>query len=207
MLVHRHERRDVQAFGGVLINHRPGLCANLKQVGVPLAEGVVDLIQHRDELAVGVSAEVQADRVEREAEQPRHGQQADFEPFGANSRGVELLFDLAPQGYRTAIAVIARAEGKQVEPVKREQPQAPVECAQLIEIEQHHRELVGEPVPFGPQPPVHHVAAVKGGRQVHAGARCWRVTVIRSDGSARCHGRAKPPSCSATASPACKPSS
>ena len=112
----------MQALWRILVDQRAGLSRHFEQIAMPLTEGVANLVDDRRELAARSRTKIDADRIEREAEQARHGQQADVQIIGSDPGLFQLTRDLLAQRNCAAIAVIALAKRKQVPTLERKQP-------------------------------------------------------------------------------------
>ena len=117
--------------------------------------------------------------------------------------------DLRAQGPGAAIAMVAVIKCHQVEPPARKQPQASGQIVDFIQIKQQRKQAIAQPVHARAQPMVHDVPHIQRRRRHQAAFAgiAGRVIWIRPDSSATCQGRRTPPISSATASPACNPSS
>ncbi len=70
--LHVHERRDVEILGAGLLHHRP-VGRPREQIEVPLAEGVVDLVEHRAQLPIRRGGRNRrSSGLNAPAQQPRH---------------------------------------------------------------------------------------------------------------------------------------
>ncbi|MDT4821721.1 hypothetical protein FQZ97_549070 [compost metagenome] len=210
MQVHAVEGRDVHLLVAVLLDDgRAVVVRDRNQVAVPLPEGVVDLVQQRLQRAAGCMAEPDAERVEHMAEQPRHGQQPD-RAAGRKAGLAQPRLHLGPQVAARAVAMVGGMKAEQVEPVHREAAQPGVQLRQFVDVDQQVVDPVAQPMPLRPQPLVHDAPDV----ECRASVRIHDATVcapcgrwMRPDSCATRQGRRTPPSASATARPACNPSS
>ena len=94
---HRHERADEERFRAGL-PHRAAFVGDRKHIAVPLAERVVHLVDQRRERAVGVAAEIDADRIEVVAERARHAEKPDRPAAGVDPLRFEKPIRLRAQG-------------------------------------------------------------------------------------------------------------
>ena len=141
--VEAHERRDEQRLGAGAA-HRA--VRRRGQIEVPLAEGVVHLQHHGRQLAVRPMAVVEAERVEDVAQHPRHCQEPDRAAAGVDPGGRQHGLDLTAQRAAGAVAVVAVVVAEEGEAVVAEEPQAPIQRRELVEIEQQLEEAVAQPV-------------------------------------------------------------
>src|SRR5271170_11820 len=93
--VHRHEGRDIELFGAALANEAASWPVDGKEIAVTLPKGVVDLIEYRLQRAVAGMAEIDAQRIERIAEETRHGQEPDRAAVRRQARLMHVALDLA----------------------------------------------------------------------------------------------------------------
>jgi hypothetical protein len=84
-----------------------------------LTEGVVDLINHRGECAIGAIAEEYAQRIETIGQRSRHAQKANA-PAGEIDRGLgEKAFNLNAERSVRSIAMVRVIKAKETRPVVR----------------------------------------------------------------------------------------
>ena len=178
-----------------------------------LFERIVNLIEEGGQRPVVAVTKIHAQRVEAIAEYPRHAEQADRAAFKIDAGGLQMPLDLRAQRPARAVAVVGVVKAHGVEAVMREQMQAPRQAIDLVEIEQHPEHAIAQPMRPRPQTAMHDHARIKRGAKDHAASSgCGGIagggpSAIRPDSFSTCQGRRPPPSVSATARPACKPSS
>jgi len=71
----------------------------------------------RDEVALPVMAEIDAERIESVAERARHREQLDWPRIRLDPCRLKHIFDIGFQRSARAIAVIRVSEAKQIKPV------------------------------------------------------------------------------------------
>ena len=209
---HRQERRDEE---GLLtrLPHRPAGGHRRQHIAVAAAERVVDFVDQRLERAVPAEAEVDAERIEVVSERARHAEQADRADLLLHAAPARRASRLLPQAPGASVAVVAIVEAEEIEPVVGEKAKPPVERVQFIQVDEQPEQPVAESVRRRPEPAMEHRAEIESRGGAHAarssaGDRGHDAAVtMRDDSFATRHGRRTPPSCSATASPACSPSS
>src|ERR1700761_6740496 len=119
-----------------------------------------------------------------------------------------MHFDLVAKWLSGARAMIGRAKTEKVESTKGEQAQVAVEASQLAEIEKNVKAAVAQGMFARLPADMSYGAGIdRRNRQAAAGNGLDGMTAIRPNSSATRQGRRTPPSCSATARPACNPSS
>ena len=79
---HRHEWGNIECFVAALPYDRRRGIGYRDEVGMPLTEGVVHLVQHRDKGFVAAVAEPDGDGVEHAAQHTRHAQHPDRPAVG-----------------------------------------------------------------------------------------------------------------------------
>ena len=195
----RHSRRRRVAIDG-------------NQIGVPLAESIVNFVKKGRKRTVALITEIDAQGIEAIAENPRHAEQPDGAAIGRDACGPQMAFNLVAQRTAAAIAVIGVEEAHGIEAIVREQAQMARQSLDLVEIEQHPEHAVAQPMRPRPHAAVGHDAGVQCGVKPHATSSralsgMARSSAMRPDSLATRHGRRTPPSASATARPDCRPSS
>ena len=140
--------------------------------------------------------------------------QSRVNPAASNidSRVTELAFDLGTKRRCSAVAVVGVIETENIWPVMGEPSQLFGEFGKFIEIEQEPERAIAEAVHARLQAPMHDRSDIERRTRRHICSSAFAsvvlaVRTIRPDSFATCHGRRTLPSCSATASPACNPSS
>ncbi len=201
--VHTHEGRHIERLVAMLVDDALIRTYDRYQVRVTLAERVVYLIQQRHQGTVATVAEEHADRIERVPEDARHAQQPDCSSIRLQTRGNKSLFDLAAQGSRRTVQMVAIVKADEVETVMREQPQR----RHRVEVEQYLGQPVAQAMLPGLEALVNHRPGIE--RRCHSTSSgiCTEVTVMRPLSFGTDQGRRTPPNCSATARPDCRPSS
>ena len=126
----------MKALFAVLANDRALIVGDRQDVAVPLSEGVVDFVGYRNQVTINPVAEIDAQRVEGEAEDARHGQKPDPADLASDPGLADVLADLIAQWPRRSVTIVAVAEGEEIGAVAREQPKPLVEAVDLVEIEQ-----------------------------------------------------------------------
>jgi hypothetical protein len=213
--VQAHERRDEERLGAAAMAEavtRPG--GGLHQVDVPLAEGVVDLHHRRRQFAGGAMTEKDADRVEDVAQHARQAEQPNRAAGDIDAGRRQHRLDLGPERPVVARQVVALMQAEDREAAQPEQVQTPVQRRQLVQVDEQLEQPVAEPVAARRQPLMDHRAIVEAADQA---AQATRPSIgagagvgprkMRPDSFATDQGRRTPPSASATARPACRPSS
>ena len=87
------------------------------EIAVPLAEGVIHLVEHRRKTAVRPIAIVDAEWVEDMAEQSWHAKELNGPPFDLQPRRGQGFLDISAKGPRAAIAVITVMVAEDIEAV------------------------------------------------------------------------------------------
>src|SRR5271166_1122863 len=112
--------------------------------------------------------------------------------------------------------MVAVEEGKEIEPIVREDLEAPVDVVDLFEIDQEPEQAIAKPVRLGCEPPMKDRTDIKARLEAgparhaalsRAAGAARGVTQMRDDSPLTVQGRFTPPSSSATARPACSASS
>ena len=178
--VHVEEGRDVEGLVAALADFAAVVALDRDQVGVALAEGVVDLPQDRRQGAVAAVAEEHRQRIEGPAEDPRHGEQPDRPAVGGETGGAHRPLDLSLEIDARPVAAIAGEEGGEIEAIDREEAEPAVEIGQLVEIDQHRPDAIGETMLARPQPMMGDVTRIEGGTggRGHSAASVAGATIL-----------------------------
>ena len=162
------ERRDVhELLARPLVAVLDG-----QHVRVAVAEGVVHLGHDEAEALVAVVAVEEAHGVEDVAEDAAAREQLDaasrqLQAFPAHDV-LEVLSDAG--GRAGQVVLVAEAQGPRR--LAAEEPQPPLECVDLVEVEERQEGAVAERVSRGEDPPVGHGAFVQGRVGAHAASPC-----------------------------------
>jgi len=209
--VHRHKGRDMEALATGLADALVGRGLDRQHIVVLLAEGVADGMDGRRQPPVAIVAEIDAQRIEAMAQQARHAQQGDPAAGQVKPRLREPRLDLRPDRGLETTGEVAIVERRQVPAIVRKQPQARSQIVDLVQVQGQHKDAIAQAVTPGPGAAMDDDPAVE--PRPHATTRAWGsasaggVMKMRLEGWGVSQGRCTPPSCSATASPACRPSS
>lgn len=162
-------------------------------------------------------AEIDGQRIEDIAEHARQTERENA-PARRETGARELRLDPWAEGPPVARPVIAIMKAEKPEAVMREEARATVKRPQFVNVDEHVENAIGKLVPPRPQPAVKDFAEIETGTRLALNHEAPTSTgwtsreprgtkEMRLDGFSTAQGRATPPSSSATASPACKPSS
>ena len=124
--VHRHEGRNIELLRTV-VTKRFAVRVDRKEISVTLPECVVDLVEDRLYRAIDAIAEEDAQRIEGETENARHGQEADRAAPRLETGVTQDELDFAAQIASAGEKVILRAKSEEIEAREREQPELFVE--------------------------------------------------------------------------------
>lgn len=158
-----HERRDVQPLVAALTDGF-AVVADRHDIGMAVAEGIVDLIDDGADPVVGRHDEVQADGIENETQYARHGQQEDAVAIGPRvARQQHCNHAITQRAGLVGLvrAVVAVVEAEQVEPVVRKEPDGLEVFVHAVEVEQHLEDAIGQPVRLRLKPLMDHFTRVK----------------------------------------------
>src|SRR4051812_5428016 len=213
MIAHRHfdEGRDVEQLFLLLPDAgRADLARSYRQhVGVDIAKGVADLVDHQRELATAAIAEIDRERIEAEPEQPGITQEQ-HPPAGeidAMPGGAALYIEA--QRRSVALTVIGFPETVERRAIHAEQRRLLVGFVQPVKIDQKAHHPIAEAMAHRFEPRMHDFAEVERGGMsgdvVDPLGHRYSAASASSGGASR-HG-AVAPSASATARPERSPSS
>ncbi len=136
---------------------------NLEHIGMTIAEGVIDLVDDSLDGIIRVLNKIQADRVEGEAQDTRHGHQEDAVAGGVKAPVAEHGGHALLQrrgGVGLVGAVVAIMDTEQVEAIVREASQISQIVVDMVEIEKHLKDRVFQAMRLGRKTPVHDLAGI-----------------------------------------------
>jgi len=149
------------------------------------------------------------------AQHPRQRQGEDAYAIEIDAGPEKLRLDPRPERAIPSGSMVAVVKAEKAEAVVGEEPRALVEPGEFVEVEKKIEDAVTQLMPPGPQAPVEDRAEIdaradrahRESAPAPAGSRKGGASEMRPEGFSTFQGRLRPPSCSATASPACNPSS
>ena len=157
--IHVDERRDMHLLDDRL-SDRGIRALDLKHIGMAFAEGVRHFPDDRRHATRAIMAEVDAERIEHEAEHPGRGQQYDA-AIRRQPLLPEQIANFSREKAGGAVGVIAFVEGIEIESVDGQETRGRL---QSVEIERDPERAIGKPPDMRAQPAMHHRSEPEAGR-------------------------------------------